>query len=235
MEKQVKICVPVLEKKHDDIISMMEKAKHSKADVIEWRADYFEGINDISRVLDLLKEIKALLNQEKQLIFTYRTKREGGLGNNSTSEYLFLLKTVILSRLVDMVDVEMLCGDAIISHVLNHAKISNVKTILSNHDFDSTPRQDVLINRFKMMQDKGADMVKIAVMPRCEEDVEILEEACKEVSNASNVIAISMGELGKRTRIDAQKMGSVLTFASLDKQSAPGQIPVEELYSLLYA
>lgn len=232
-EKKVKICVPIIEKTYEGIIEMMKKAKCSKADVIEWRADYFEEVNDISRVLDLLKEIKEILNQEKELIFTYRTQREGGLGSTIASEYFLELKTVILSRLVDMVDVEMLSGNELVSYVLNLAKISNVKVILSNHDFESTPRKDVLVNRFKLLQSKGADIVKISVMARCEKDVETLEEACKEVSDISPVIAISMGELGKRTRIHAEQMGSVMTFASLEKQSAPGQIPIDELYELL--
>lgn len=73
----------------------------------------------------------------------------------------------------------------------------------------------------------GADILKLAVMPREEADVERLRMAGREASVRTGhpVIAIAMGELGKRSRTQAERFGSAVTFGCLGRASAPGQVP----------
>ena len=87
------------------------------------------------------------------------------------------------------------------------------------------------------METIGGDIGKIAVMPKNSSDVEILISAAEEASRQLQIpiVAVSMGELGKKTRINGEDFGSILTFGSLGKASAPGQIPAKELKEKLAA
>lgn len=229
----VQICVPITSHTKQDIIRDMKEAYQSDANMIEWRVDFFDGIKEIEQVIQLLKEIRVILN-DKVLIFTYRSKQEGGACDLQTSEYLLLVKTAVLSKTIDIVDVELLLGDTIINSIVSHAHISDVKVLISNHDFDSTPRFDVIENRINLMYKKGADIAKVAYTPKSKEDVDSLFEVSKSLDKEKPYILISMGELGQVTRLEAKKLGSCVTFASLLNQvSAPGQIDIQELKNAL--
>lgn len=227
-EGNVQICVPITSHTKQDIIRDMKEAYQSVANLIEWRVDFFNGVKEIEQVIEILKEIRSIL-KDKVLIFTYRSSQEGGACDLETSEYLLLLKTAILSKTIDIVDVELLLGDTIINSIVSHAHISNVKVLISNHDFDSTPRFDVIENRINLMYKKGADIAKVAYTPKSKEDVDSLYEVSKSLDKEKPYVLISMGELGKVTRVEADKLGSCITFACLSNQaSAPGQIDLKE-------
>jgi 3-dehydroquinate dehydratase-1 len=53
------------------------------------------------------------------------------------------------------------------------------------------------------------------------------------LSHYENTIAISMGDLGSYTRIMAAKFNSPITFAVGTDVTAPGQIDIETMKSLL--
>jgi 3-dehydroquinate dehydratase-1 len=86
------------------------------------------------------------------------------------------------------------------------------------------------------MQDLGADIPKIAVMPKCKLDVLELLEATVIMSEKyadRPIITMSMSGTGVITRLAGEVFGSALTFGAAKKASAPGQIGVEDLYSAL--
>jgi len=86
------------------------------------------------------------------------------------------------------------------------------------------------------MQDMGADIAKIAVMPNSTTDVLTLLIATAEMFERyadRPLITISMSPRGVITRLTGELFGSAATFGSVDKTSAPGQIPVTELAALL--
>ena len=112
------------------------------------------------------------------------------------------------------------------------AKKNKIDVVLSSHDFDKTPSVDEMLERYKGMYERKADIIKLAVMPHSEQDVNNLLEAVSTTYDKYSdvkVVGISMGELGRRTRIEGYKYGSYLTFAIIDKASAPGQVSVDEL------
>ena len=103
---------------------------------------------------------------------------------------------------------------------------------MSNHDFQTTPDASTIVNRLRSMQDLGADVVKIAVMPENKLHVvnllaatAMMQEAYAEVP----VVSMSMGKMGAISRISGQVFGSAITFASFAEASAPGQIPVDKM------
>ena len=86
------------------------------------------------------------------------------------------------------------------------------------------------------MQECGADILKIEVMPQSKKDVLTLllatEEMVREHAKCP-VVTMSMSEVGVVSRICGEAFGSALTFGAVKKASAPGQLGAEELRMVL--
>ena len=86
------------------------------------------------------------------------------------------------------------------------------------------------------MQELGVDVPKIAVMPQNKKDVITLLAATEEMyTNYSDrpIITMSMAGTGAISRLSGEVFGSALTFGAVGKVSAPGQINVEDLKTVL--
>lgn len=233
-ESGAKICVPVTGTDEKQILSDIDKLKDVDFDLIELRIDYYEHVRDLDNVLLLLKNIRKTYH--RTLLFTFRTKKEGGVCELPEEEYFALNRIAAGCGLVDMIDIELFSSEEMVSNTVDFAHKKNVKVIMSNHDFNKTPSKEEIVSRLMRMQDYNADITKIAVMPNCEEDVLTLLSASLEMKKEKGdrpFIAISMGPLGAVTRITGELSGSCLTFASLNNSSAPGQINVKNARELL--
>ena len=210
-------------------------------DLVEWRVDHYEEIDDNDKILfDVLEDLRHILG-DKPLIFTYRSAGEGGAGRierliDERLCYASYLKTAIDSGLIDMVDIELFQGDEAVTQLIDYAHAHDVKVIVSNHDFNSTPKLEELMTRLKKMQDLGADILKIAVMPSDMKDVLTLLEATVNMSEKyadRPIVTIAMSERGGISRVTGEIFGSSITFGTLGKSSAPGQIEASELSKVL--
>jgi len=115
---------------------------------------------------------------------------------------------------------------------------NNFQLILSAHFFEGTPSFPSLKNRTQLMQNRGADIVKIAAMPQEEKDVLTIFRLSENFKRKEiPYIAISMGSIGKISRVLTVLWKGEMMFASLSKNnaSASGQMTVTELSSLLSA
>lgn len=111
-----------------------------------------------------------------------------------------------------------------------------MKVVASNHDFHKTPSQDEIVSRLCKMQELGADIPKIAVMPQNKKDVLTLLSATEEMvrEHASRpIITMSMAGTGVISRLCGEVFGSALTFGAVGKASAPGQMGASELRTVL--
>lgn len=235
-----KVCVPLVGRTEEEILQQAEHvcqhANTGEIDMVEFRGDYFEGLDDIPRLLALLRGLRERL-ADKILLFTIRSEAEGGEKLAFTTPGICEINyAVIESAIPDMVDVELFSGAENIRRLVACAHQKGVYVILSNHDFHSTPEADVMLNRLRSMQDMGADVAKIAVMPN--DEMQLLRllavtNIMYEKYAAIPLITISMGRLGVLSRLCGQIFGSAVTFAALDQASAPGQIQVDELNELL--
>lgn len=229
-EGMPKICVPIVENTRTEILKMAEEILNSSADMVEWRADWFESVFDIEKVKLLLGELRKVLG-DFPLLFTFRTKAEGGEKEIEPAQYRELLLAIAATTNVDMIDVEAFFDDDI-AQLISDLHEKSVVVVGSNHDFEGTPPKEEIIRRLCHMQDIGADILKMAVMPQKQSDVETLMDATKEmVSEYAQypVVTMSMSEIGIITRLEGQLFGSAVTFGALKKTSAPGQINVEKL------
>ncbi|WP_241958462.1 type I 3-dehydroquinate dehydratase, partial [Mammaliicoccus sciuri] len=114
---------------------------------------------------------------------------------------------------------------------ITRAQNNEVKIIISHHDFKSTPDEEEMFVTYETMSELGADIGKLAVMPENEKHLLSMLNAMNRAYHKLNidVIGISMGELGKMTRITAGLFGSKFTYGFLGKEAAPGQIHVKEI------
>lgn len=229
-----KICVPVMGTTKEEVLAFARTAADHGPDLLEWRADYFADAAKPDAVCAVLRELRELLG-ERPLLFTFRTRAEGGERALPAEDYRALCAAAVRSGQIDLLDVELFLGAEPVSFLIREAHASGVAVIVSNHDFAATPPKEELIRRLQMMQDIGADIAKIAVMPKSSEDVLTLLVATEECSRTLSVpvITMSMGEKGVISRLVGEAFGSALTFGMTGRASAPGQISIEALREIL--
>ncbi|MGP3638988.1 type I 3-dehydroquinate dehydratase [Lentilactobacillus hilgardii] len=222
------IAVPITGKISTDIISQVKQALNHHPDVIEWRIDYDRNVLDHENYLDTVDHILSLIGNTP-LLTTFRTAHEGGVSSLEDAEYFSTYRWLLENRLTDMLDIELNRNKATVDFLINLAHHQNIPVILSNHDFQSTPDETEIISKLKRMQERNADIGKIAVMPHTSKDVLTLLNATEKANRELEIpiITMSMGNLGKVSRVTGPLFGSTLSFATVAEASAPGQLTVE--------
>ena len=232
---QPKICVPLVGR---TIAELQEEATYLQTlncDLIEWRVDFFANIHELEAVKSGLSEIRKFL-PHLPLIFTFRSKKEGGKVEISEEYYVALNEAVIKSGCADMIDIELFNDENTIRTLVQTAHDHYTAVIISNHDFEKTPLKQEIIARLRKAQALGCDLAKIAVMPKCIADVLTLLDATATMNEQyaeCPIITMSMADKGVISRITGEVFGSAITFASAKKASAPGQIAIAELRQML--
>lgn len=232
-----KIIVPIVGVTHENIVDEAKTIAELGTDVVEWRVDWFENVFDFPAVEAVLKDLREILG-DTPILMTFRTSKEGGEKAIDDEAYAALNLNAAKTGLVDMVDVEVFTGDDVVRQIIDGAHEYGVKVVASNHDFDKTPAKSDIIYRLRKMQDLGADIPKIAVMPQNRKDVLTLLEATEEMSTSyadRPIITMSMAGTGVISRLAGEAFGSSMTFGAARKASAPGQMNVSELKTVLDA
>lgn len=230
-----KIIVPIVGVTKEEIINEAKTFDSIPVDVVEWRVDWFEGVFDFAQVEDVLKELRSVLG-EIPLLMTFRTSKEGGEKAIDTDAYAELNIKAAQTGYVDFVDVEIFTGDEVVTKVIDGVHAAGVKVIASNHDFHKTPEKADIIYRLRKMQDMNADIPKIAVMPQNKKDVLTLLAATEEMTSLyadRPIITMSMAGTGVISRLCGEVFGSSMTFGAAKKASAPGQMGVKDLETVL--
>ncbi|MGT2910744.1 type I 3-dehydroquinate dehydratase [Streptococcus cameli] len=227
------IIVPLVGKTEEEILAAASQAKELDCDVIEWRIDFYQDVENPKQVAALSHQVATAAG--KPVLVTFRTAKEGGVRDLSDELYFDIYTTVLEEGKADLIDVELFMPEAEVASLIALAKDKGVKVVMCNHDFDATPAKEEIVSRLKRMEEKEADICKIAVMPQSKQDVLTLLSATAEAydSIAQPLITMSMGALGMVSRVSGEVFGSSATFGAAAKASAPGQVPVGELRSIL--
>lgn len=229
-----KICVCVTGTDENAIFAQFAHLPQGQFDLIEWRADYFNFINDSQRVYTVLKHVRTQL-PDIPILFTCRTHTEGGLCTLAPRPYFHLLKNIIDTQEIDMIDLEITMYSPHFHVLTSFAQQNNIAVIASYHNFNRVPCETQLLHYLDCMQKHGADIAKLAVTPRTSTDLITLlrlSNAYQSAQKSLPLILIGMGELGKITRIGCDLFGSPFTFCAGQTHTAPGQLTTETLYSL---
>lgn len=225
------ICLPMVAGDSQGLLAEAEELVRLGPDLLEWRFDAHADAAVPDAAVNLLPRLRTVIG-DLPLIFTCRCPEEGGQGGLSAEIRLAQVQAALASGLVDLVDVEM-CNEAAFIHaVRGDARAAGVPLILSHHDFNATPTADEIVDTLARAQRLGAQIAKLAVMPRDEADVLTLMTATLEARQAHldiPMITIAMAHLGLVSRVAGGCFGSDVTFASGAAASAPGQIPIAAL------
>lgn len=228
-----KVCVPITAIEEEEILREARLAVEAKADLIEWRADFFAEADDMEKTVRLGSRLRDVMGS-RPILFTYRT--EGSGHSMELEKYIELNQRMADAGDVDLLDIELFMGDEVCQKFCEYAHERNKTVIISNHDFDKTPNDQEIVERMCKMRKLGADVPKVAVMPRNAEDVLTLLSATNQYANAhadGPLITMSMGWLGQLSRISGEIFGSALTFGSTTRTSAPGQLDIADLKYVL--
>lgn len=231
-----KICVPLTGKTEEEIKEEGKKAVEAGAELVEWRADFFEALEDRSALEKVLFSLSDILGQIP-LLFTIRTSKEGGNREIRVEDYVNCNMWACETGKADIVDVEAFGDETLKKALIQRIQERGIKVIASYHDFQKTESKEELKTRFRALYNSGGDILKIAEMPAEFENTADLMLACKEITEEiqNPLVAISMGNVGSISRISGENFGSCITFATVEKASAPGQFPVMELRMMMEA
>ena len=233
--KRPLVCTPLVGRTRQLIWEEVQLIVAKKPDVLEWRVDFFDEIANLDSVLTVARGIRHAA-PGVPLLFTRRASREGGQPIAlSEAAVLLLYEAMCESALVDLVDFEMSNDPAHVAALRAVSRANDVKLILSFHDFSSTPALELLNQRFLQAEQLGADIAKVAVTPKSMEDVLTLLTATLHSSKKLQIplISMSMQGEGSLTRLCGWAFGSAMTFAVGSASSAPGQVPIEDLNTVL--
>ncbi|MGN0363823.1 MAG: type I 3-dehydroquinate dehydratase [Bilifractor sp.] len=229
-----KICVPITGTDREAVLAQAREVVLAEPDLAEWRADCFAGLQNREEMAELLIQLQDILG-EIPLLFTCRTVREGGRGQLSAEDYRSLLLWAAGRPEISLVDVEGMNPEVNAGILISRIRELGMPVIASYHNFSRTPKKADLELIFQRLEQTGADILKVAVMPKKPKDVMRLMNVTAQVHAdlPCPVITMSMGDMGKISRISGHITGSAVTFGTCGEASAPGQMPVTELKKLL--
>lgn len=231
----VKTIVPITAKTKEQALAQAQViANTADADLAEFRIDLLSFASDTKQVIALGHELKKILGN-KPLIATIRTKNEGGQLEISDADYGKTYQAYLKNPFMDWLDVEMFRDQKVVSEIVQKAHQKKVLVVMSNHDFQKTPSQDEIEKRLLKQDQMGADVLKIAVMPKSKQDVFTLMNATLKVSQQTTkpLLTMSMGQLGTISRVATANMGGSYSFGMIGQASAPGQIDVTKLKQII--
>lgn len=197
-------------------------AQQQGAGAAELRADLLADPAQVRAALTAVRAASSL-----PLLLTYRSTTEGGKGAGHGQGYEDYLASLLQLRLpVAAVDIEMACLAS--KALVAEAKAGGYDVVGSCHDFTATPSAAQITQKLAQITAAGADITKVAYMPRTAQDVAALRHAAHDFAGAyphQPLIAISMGQLGAPSRTD---LVNCLTFATIadGAASAPGQATI---------
>lgn len=197
-------------------------AQQQGAGAAELRADLLADPAQVRAALTAVRAASSL-----PLLLTYRSATEGGKGAGHGHGYEDYLASLLQLRpAVAAVDIEMACPAS--KALVAEAKAAGYDVVGSCHDFTATPSAAQIAEKLAQITAAGADITKVAYMPRTAQDVTALRHAAHDFADAyphQPLIAISMGQLGAPSRTD---LVNCLTFATIadGAASAPGQATI---------
>lgn len=235
------ICVPIVGPTVEDILSQVKEAVKAKVDLIELRPDMWMKCSNISEdeyiptIVTFVEEAYSKV-ADMPVLFTWRTIGEGGETPLCSDNYIKLLQAIVDQDLVQAIDVELFAYTEEMGSVMKQAHQQGIQTVMSYHNFQSTPDIETLHVYAERMVSVGAQVIKFALMPTTNDDVLSVLQFTKELTERYPQlprITMSMGQLGQMTRTCGHVFGNCLTFGTLGQASAPGQVEVEVLKQLV--
>ena len=214
-----KTCASVAEKTPKRLKQTLTKAL-KKSDYAEIRFDFLNP-NTVPDALQLIRK------DLRKCVCTLRPVSEGGKFAGSEKNRISIIK-LIAEYNPFLLDVELntLTKN---KNLRRYLKNTGTGILVSWHSFKQTPSISVLKKKLAQMK-KISNNVKIVTMAKSINDATQVLSLYK--NNNTKLIAFSMGNYGRISRILCLFLGSPYTYVSLGKPVAPGQFSVDEVKSI---
>ena len=232
---QPAIVLPVVGVTQEEIMNELNQVLQKQPDFVEWRGDFYHNLGQTDAVLAVAQDMKKLLGNIPT-IFTIRSIDEGGQPISLSDREIISLNAEICTQTsFEYVDCEL--GNKL-ENILSLRAIAHKhgkKVIASFHQTTYTPSREVLLQKFEDAQRYGLDVAKVVVMPQNMDDVLTLLSVTLEAKKRITIplIAIAMGKYGAVSRMIGGVFGSSAVFAAGHSISAPGQLPVQDMRTVL--
>ena len=214
-----KTCASVAEKTPKRVKQTLAKAL-KKSDYAEIRFDFLNP----NLVPDALQQIKKDL---RKCVCTLRPVSEGGKFSGGEKNRISIIK-LIAEYNPFLLDVELNTLSKN-KNLRRYLKNTGTDILVSWHNFKQTPSNSALKKKLTQMK-KISNNIKIVTMAKSINDATRVLSLYK--NNNTKLIAFSMGNYGRISRILCLFLGSPYTYASLGKPIAPGQFSVDEVKSI---
>ena len=215
----MKLVVSVMPKSLEEAQGI-DAMQYIDADIIEWRADFLPK--------EVILQVAPAIFEKfagRELLFTLRTRAEGGEIDLDSAEYVQIIKDVAQLYQPEYIDFEYFSHKDVFEEMLDFPNL-----VLSYHNFQETPEN--MMEILSELTSLTPKVVKVSVMAHTEQDVLDLmnfTRGFKTLNPEQEYVTISMGKMGKVSRITSDVTGSSWSFASLDEASAPGQISLSSM------
>ena len=181
-------------------------------DLFELRLDRLT--KHLAEVEDAVKKLRA------PIIITARHPLEGGTNKlNARQRAALLLRFLDHTDYVD-IELRALCE---LRSVYRQARAKKIGLIVSFHDLKHTPSLPRLRAKARAAVTAGADIFKVAVRTDNHTQLQRLLDFFDEQHVDLAMSAMGMGKLGRKSRRELMRRGSVLNYARLGRPSFPGQ------------
>ena len=215
-----KTCVSIAEKTPKKLKQTLAKAL-KKSEYAEIRFDFLNP-NVVPEALHLIRK------DLRKCVCTLRPIHEGGKFSDSEKNRISIIK-LIAEYDPFLLDIEY---DTIRKNKNLQRYLKNIgtNTLVSWHNFKQTPTVSILKKKLLEMK-KFSNNIKIVTMAKSINDGSRILSL---YNNSKNVklIAFSMGNFGKMSRLLCMLLGSPYTYVSLGKPIAPGQFSLDEVKSI---
>ena len=198
----------------------IDVSRYDDADIIEWRADFLPKESILNVAPAIFEKFAG-----RELLFTLRSRGEGGEIELSDDEYVALIKEVANFYSPDYGDCEYYSHKDKFEEMLEFPNL-----VLSYHNFEETPEN--MMEILSELTSLAPKVVKVSVMAHNEQDVLDLmnyTRGFKILNPEQEYVTISMGKVGKISRLAADLTGSSWSFASVEQPSAPGQVSLANM------
>ncbi len=209
-----KTCVSIAEKTPQKLKQVLKIAL-KKSDYVEVRFDFLK-IEQIPNAIEIIKK-------------DLRPKTEGGKFLGNEKERIAIIK-LIAEYNPFLLDIEFNTLKKS-SSLVKYLKSTKTNLLVSWHDFKKTPNSTELKKKLNQMSKFSSNVKIVCTAKSTDDSTRMLELYSKKGKN--NLIAFTMGDFGRISRILCLYLGSPYTYVSLGKAIAPGQFSVDEVKKII--
>lgn len=231
---EVVAVVPLTSASPKGIRQEWAEAVAAGADMIEWRLDWLKPKRSSKKIA--LRKVRQIAEEMREecdvpVLATYRTGAEGGargrgLIDDEDLDYDGVIRSA--AEWADAVDIEYQRAGA--TDLISQLK-GRLPVVGSFHVLIPIHSSESFEGWLHEAADSGADVAKLSVMMDGDSSAKAVREAqvWAQKNLAIPSVVLGMGPGGKETRLGDSARRSAFTFATVGRQSAPGQPTLREL------